>query len=182
MYMLAYTWINFTCIYIADATRKKLSPEAVPTLNLPKKLFESDKQPRRIIQKHETDERSETQSKVTRVYKHLDDLKKAIARVKLSGWSGKEMEDTFRLEYFDSEHAIPVYSVRMDSGLGNPCLLKINLLWLAAAKKGWLLVLNNNDSDVKISKGSWWVWRMRFIQTALKPIKLLKIWHLEYLG
>ena len=28
------------------------------------------------------------------------------------------MEDTFTLEYFDSEHAIPVYSVRVDSGLG----------------------------------------------------------------
>ena len=39
--------------YIADATHKKLSPEVVPTLNLLKKLFESDKQPRRIIQKRE---------------------------------------------------------------------------------------------------------------------------------
>ena len=38
--------------------------------------------------------------------------------MKLSGWSRKETEHTFTLEYFDSEHAIPVYSVRVDSGLG----------------------------------------------------------------
>ena len=38
--------------------------------------------------------------------------------MKLSGWSRNETEDTFTLEYFDSEHAIPVYSVRVDSGLG----------------------------------------------------------------
>ena len=48
--------------------------------------------------------------------------------MKLSGWSRKETEDTFTLEYFDSEHAIPVYSVRVDSGLG-----------FSVAIFGWLL-------------------------------------------
>ncbi len=94
-----------------------MSPEAVPTLNLAKKLFESDKQPRRIIQRHETEKRGETQSKA-RVYKHLDDFKSAIACVKLSGRSRKETKESFTLEYFDSEHAVPLYSVRVDSGLG----------------------------------------------------------------
>ena len=48
--------------------------------------------------------------------------------MKLSGWSRKETEDTFTLEYFDSEHAIPVYSVKVDSGLG-----------LSVAVFGWFL-------------------------------------------
>ena len=76
-------------------------------------MFESDKQPRRIIQRRETEKSSETQ-----IIKHLDDFKSAIARMKLSGWSRKETQESFTLEYFDSEHAIPLYSVRVDSGLG----------------------------------------------------------------
>jgi hypothetical protein len=36
----------------------------------------------------------------------------------MSGWSRKETEHDFTLDYFDSEHAPPLYSIRVDSGLG----------------------------------------------------------------
>ena len=54
------------------------------------------------------------------VAKHSRRLLEYISTLMISRkpLSRKETEDTFTLEYFDSEHAIPVYSVRVDSGLG----------------------------------------------------------------
>ncbi len=87
-----------------DSTRKRLIPGAIPTLNLPKKKFDAEPQPRWEIQ------RQEMPTKKTRVYKHLDEFKRAIARTKLSSWSRKETEHHCTLEYFDSQHATPLYS------------------------------------------------------------------------
>ena len=41
-----------------DATRKRLLPGAIPTLNLPQKSFETETKPRRPLKRHETDEGS----------------------------------------------------------------------------------------------------------------------------
>ncbi len=79
---------------------------------MPKKTFDAEPEPRREIQ------RQETPHKKTRVYKHLDEFKRAIARTKLSSWSRKETEHHCTLEYFDSQHATPLYTIRVDSGLG----------------------------------------------------------------
>ena len=38
--------------------------------------------------------------------------------MKLTGWSRKEHEQKFIFEYFDDRHALPVYSLIVDSGLG----------------------------------------------------------------
>ena len=46
-------FIDIVCI--ADATRKKLLPGAIPTLNLPQKTFETETKPRREIVRLETD-------------------------------------------------------------------------------------------------------------------------------
>ena len=59
-----------------DATRKRLLPGAIPTLNLPQKSFETETKPRRPLKRHETDEGSpaaSTSKESSRVYKHLDD-------------------------------------------------------------------------------------------------------------
>ena len=52
------------------------------------------------------------------MHQHLNEFKRKVAAVKLSGWSRKEYEQHFVLEYADTKHALPVYSVTVDSGLG----------------------------------------------------------------
>ena len=52
------------------------------------------------------------------MYQHLNEFKRKVAAVKLSGWSRKEYEQHFVIEYADTKHALPVYSVTVDSGLG----------------------------------------------------------------
>ena len=106
-------------VCIADATRKKLLPGAIPTLNLPQKTFETETKPRREIVRLETDAGcSSTSKQSSKVYQHLNEFKRKVAAVKLSGWSRKEYEQHFVLEYADTKHALPVYSVTVDSGLG----------------------------------------------------------------
>ena len=106
-------------VCIADATRKKLLPGAIPTLNLPQKTFETETKPRREIVRLETDAGCPSTSKQSsKVYQHLNEFKRKVAAVKLSGWSRREYEQHFVLEYADTKHALPVYSVTVDSGLG----------------------------------------------------------------
>ena len=107
-------------VCIADATRKKLLPGAIPTLNLPQKTFETETKPRRELVRLETNVDSPSTSKQSsvKVYQHLNEFKRKVATVKLSGWSRKEYEQHFVLEYADTKHALPVYSVTVDSGLG----------------------------------------------------------------
>ena len=52
------------------------------------------------------------------MYQRLNEFKHKVAAVKLSGCSRKEYEQHFVLEYADTKHALPVYSVTVDSGLG----------------------------------------------------------------
>ena len=49
------------------------------------------------------------------MYQHLNEFKRKVA---VSGWSRKEYEQHFVLEYADTKHALPAYSVTVDSGLG----------------------------------------------------------------
>ena len=111
-------FIDIVCI--ADATRKKLLPGSIPTLNLPQKTFETETKPRRELLRLETNVDSPSTSKESsiKVYQHLNEFKRKVATVKLSGWSRKEYEQHFVLEYADTKHALPVYSVTVDSGLG----------------------------------------------------------------
>ena len=95
-----------------------MTPGAIPTLNFQKKSFDSETQSRKKSERHETPIEPSTSGIKSKVYKHLDDFKSVISRVKLSGWSRKETEHDFTLDYFDSEHALPLYSIRVDSGLG----------------------------------------------------------------
>ena len=106
-------------VCIADATRKKLLPGAIPTLNLPQKTFETETKPRRELVRLETkvDSPSTSKQSSVKVYQHLNEFKRKVATVKLSGWSRKEYEQHFVLEYADTKHALPVYSVTVDSGL-----------------------------------------------------------------
>lgn len=90
-------------------------------MHLPRKTFEGDAKSRRVIERHESGETSgsaETSIVNRFLYKHLDDFKHKISSLKLTGWSRKEREEDYLLEYFDNKHALPVYSVRVDSGLG----------------------------------------------------------------
>jgi hypothetical protein len=41
-------------------------------------------------------------------------FKRKITNIKLSGWSRKEREQDFALEYFDNKYVLPVYSVTED--------------------------------------------------------------------
>ena len=94
-------------VCIADATRKKLLPGAIPTLNLPQKTFETETKPRREIVRLETDAGcSSTSKQSSKVYQHLNEFKRKVAAVKLSGWSKKEYEQHFVLEYADTKHAL----------------------------------------------------------------------------
>ena len=73
-------------------------PGAIPTLNLPQKSFETETKPRRPLKRHETDEGSpaaSTSKESSRVYKHLDDFKRRVTAVKLTGWSRKEHEQVY---------------------------------------------------------------------------------------
>ena len=99
-------------VCIADATHKKLLPGAIPTLNLPQRTFETETKPRREIVRLETDVGcSSTSKQSSKVYQHLNEFKRKVAVVKLSGWSRKEYEQHFVLEYADTKHALPVYSL-----------------------------------------------------------------------
>ena len=66
-------------------SRKKLLPEAVPTLNLPSKSVESRPvllTPRRVLQK----EASATETREVPKYKDLTSFKKRLEKLKLEGW------------------------------------------------------------------------------------------------
>ena len=98
-----YLFIDIVCI--ADTTRKKLLPEAIPTLNLPQKSFQTETKHRREVVRLETDMGSASPSKQSsKVFHHLDEFKRKIATVKLSGWSRKEYEQHFVFEYVDTKH------------------------------------------------------------------------------
>ena len=96
-------------------------PGAIQTLNLPQKSFETETKPRRPLKRHETHQESlaaSTSKESSRVYKHLDDFKPRVAAVKLTNCSRKEHKQKLIFEYFDGKHALPIFSLIVDSGLG----------------------------------------------------------------
>ena len=53
-----------------------------------------------------------------KVYKDIKDLKSKVSKLVLKGWSQKDDDNACTLNYFDGKHALPLYSVKIDSGLG----------------------------------------------------------------
>ena len=102
------------CRNLIDSSRKTLVPGAVPTLNLPAKSFESaPSTSRRVLVKRTLPD----VEKPKVLYKSLDDFKTKADRLLLTGWRRNASEDTYVLEYFDAKHALPFYSIRINSGL-----------------------------------------------------------------
>lgn len=99
-----------------DSSRKRLVPGSISTLNLPKKSFEdTPSTSRRVLLKRPAASSSSSQPKV--LYKSLNDFKSNADRLLLTGWSRKSDENFYVLEYFDDKHALPLYSIRINSGL-----------------------------------------------------------------
>ena len=53
----------------------------------------------------------------SKVYKGINDLKLKVSKLVLKGWCRKGDDNAFTLDYFDGKHALPLYSVKIDSGL-----------------------------------------------------------------
>ena len=101
--------IKYCCL---DEKSKTLKRGSIPTINLPKKSHEESKPStsRRFIEKKEL--------APSKVYKDINDLKSKVSKLGLTGWSRKFDENTFRLDYFNGKHALPLYTLKIDSGLG----------------------------------------------------------------
>ena len=95
-----------------DHLSKTLKPGSIPNINLPKKSHEESKPStsRGVIEKKEL--------VPSRAYKNINDLKSNVSKLVLKGWSRKDDDNACTLDYYDSKHALPLYSVKIDSGLG----------------------------------------------------------------
>ena len=95
-----------------DRLSKTLKPGSIPTINLPMKSREESKPStsRRVIEKKEL--------VPSKVYKDINDLISNVSKLVLKGWSRKDDDDACILDYFDGKHALPLYSVKIDSSLG----------------------------------------------------------------
>lgn len=95
-----------------DRLSKTLKPGSIPTINLPKKSHEELKPStsKLVIEKKEL--------VPSKVYKDINDLKSKDSKLALKGWCRKDDDNAFTLDYFDGKHALPLYSVKIDSGLG----------------------------------------------------------------
>ena len=51
------------------------------------------------------------------VYKNIDDVKAKVSRLLLRGWFKEPSENALTLNYFDGRHALPLYSVNIQSDL-----------------------------------------------------------------
>lgn len=89
----------------------------MPTLNLPSKSVElkpATSTPRRLIQKQEP---IATSSREVPKYKDIKSFKKRLESLKLEGWVTEMKEEEVCIKYFDLKHALPKYSLKVDSGL-----------------------------------------------------------------
>ena len=95
-----------------DRLSKTLKPGPIPTINLPQKSHEESKPStsRRVIEKKEL--------VPSKAYKNINDLKSKVSKLVLKGWSRKDDDNACTLDYYDGKHALPLYSVKIDSGLG----------------------------------------------------------------
>ena len=109
-----------------DRLSKTLKPGSIPTINLPKKSHEESKSStsRRVIEKKEL--------VPSKAYKNINDLKSKVSKLVLKGWSRKDDDNACTLDYYDGKHALPLYSVKIDSGLG-----------FSVAAFGWFLPDNH---------------------------------------
>ena len=101
--------IKYLCL---DRLSKTLKPGSIPTINLPKKSHEESKPStsRRVIENKEL--------VLSKAYKNINDLKSKISKLVLKIWSRKDDDNACTLDYYDGKHALPLYSVKIDSGLG----------------------------------------------------------------
>ena len=108
------------------SSRKRLLPEAVPTLNLPTKSVESSPvTPRQLIKKFEppSPKTSQSSSPLTQgstmsmIYRDLDSLKAKMKNLKLTGWVTNVKDEEIWFKHFDLKHVSPKFSLKVDSGL-----------------------------------------------------------------
>ena len=100
MLFVIFTLCNLNLLWNIVDSRKKLLPEAVPTLNLPSKSVESRPvllTPRRVLQK----EASATETREVPKYKDLTSFKKRLEKLKLEGWVSEIKEEEVCIKYFD---------------------------------------------------------------------------------
>ena len=96
-------------------TCKRLVAGAVPSLNLNEKSIPSitstaaENQSRREIVRHEL--------KPKPCYSSLEDLKKQVQKLKLTGWNRTVEEDNLIFELWDETFALPRISVTIDESL-----------------------------------------------------------------
>ena len=95
-------------------TCKRLVAGAVPSLNLPEKSIPStstaaESQSRREIVRHEL--------KPKPCYSSLEDLKKQVQKLKLTGWNRTVDKDNLIFELWDESFALPRVSVTIDESL-----------------------------------------------------------------
>lgn len=101
---------DFFEIFFSVSKLKRLVSGAVPSLNLPiKTIPPTTEAPRRDIVRHKID--------MPIVYQNLEDFKKKIFRLKLTGWSKREVDDTMVFEYPDQVYALPKFSFKVDRSL-----------------------------------------------------------------
>ena len=86
-------------------------PGAVPSLNLPEKSVPSTSTtaPRRKLVRHEP--------KPTQQYSSLEDLKKKVEKLKLTGWTRNVNETNVTFELWDDTFAPPKFSVTINTSL-----------------------------------------------------------------
>ena len=92
-------------------TCKRLQPGAVPTLNPPEKSIPSTSTtaPRRELVRHEV--------KPKQFYSSLDDFKKKVAQLKLTGWTRNINENNVTFVLWDETFALPKLSVTIQTSL-----------------------------------------------------------------
>ena len=90
---------------------KRLQAGAVPTLNLPEKSIPSTSTtaPRRELVRHKT--------KPKQSYSNLDDFKKKIEKLKLTGWARSINENSVTFELWNEIFALPKLSVTIETSL-----------------------------------------------------------------
>ncbi len=86
-------------------------PGAVPSLNLPEKSVPSTSTtaPRRELVRHEP--------KPKQQYSSLEDLKKKVEKLKLTGWTRNVNETNVTFELWDDTFALPKFSVTINTSL-----------------------------------------------------------------
>ena len=114
------TYLSYFQLFNTVSTRKRLLPNAVPTLNLTTKTIQSNPvavTPRRQLERGEPSLASTSQENETMTYKDLDNFIAKIKNLKLEGWVTTIKDEEVWVKHFDLEHALPKFSLKVNSGL-----------------------------------------------------------------